>query len=384
MKKKLMSLILVGAMIMGLTACGSSAGSSASSDSSASTGDAAAEESAEAEEGAEASEETSEPAKKGEYNLDFSLCISKDNFQAISWQEWADLITEKTNGRVTFTFYYDDTAIDPNAEYQQLVAGIVDIADVHRYVNDGFVITENWKSFTAGIPAESERWMSYQLWDNYPEYRKEFDGVKVLAQSFNGGTVYQILSVDKKIESPADMKGLTVWCEADWNGFVKACGATPVNTPFAEVYSSLQKHMYDAMMIPTETLKSCNFAEVCKYCVKVDLCYATAPGHLMNLDTWNSLPEDIQAVFDDPEVIDFVERKNHEGFKEVEESAMQWAEENHGTEEVILTEENQQAFYDLVRQANLETAKALDAKGLPGTDMLNSLAQWSEEFNGEF
>ena len=135
------------------------------------------------------------------------------------------------------------------------------------------------------------------------------------------------------------------------------------------------------MMIPTETLKSVNFAEVCKYCNKLNICYATEPGHLMNLNKFNSLPEEYQAVFDDPEIIDLVETSNMEGFKKVEAVAMEWAEETYGTQEVILSEENLDAFYQIMADANVATAEELDAKGLPGTDMLNSLKEWSEEFN---
>ncbi len=317
----------------------------------------------------------------GQYDLKFSLAISESNFQAQAWMKWADAVSKATDGAVTFTFYYDDTLIDASQEYQQLVAGIADIADVHRYVNDGFNISEKWKSFTAGIPEGSERLISYALWNTYEELRNEYKDVKNLAQSFNGGTMYQLLTVDKPIEKPEDMKGLTIWCEADYNGFVKGCGATPVNTPFSEVYSSLQKHMYDGMMIPTETLKSVNFAEVCKYCNKLNICYATEPGHLMNLNKFNSLPEEYQAVFDDPEIINLVETANMEGFKKVEAVAMKWAEETYGTEEIIVSDENLDAFYQIMADANVATAEELDAKGLPGTDMLNSLKEWSEEFN---
>lgn len=77
----------------------------------------------------------------------------------------------------------------------------------------------------------------------------------------------------------------------DWNEFIKACGATPVNTPFSEVYSSLQKNMYDGLMIAAETLQSCNFAEVCDYVTMINFCYMSGPGHLMNMDVYNSLPE---------------------------------------------------------------------------------------------
>ena len=321
-------------------------------------------------------------AEAGEenYNLKFSLAVSESNFQAESWRTWADAVTEATDGRVTFTFYYDDTLIDANTEYQQLLSGVADIADVHRYANDGFNISEVWKSLTSGIPEDAAVDFSYRLYEEFDAISDEFKDVKVLAQGFNGGTMYQLLTVNKEVKQPSDMAGLTIWCEADWNGFVEKCGATPVNTPFSEVYSSLQKNMYDGMLIPTETLQSCNFAEVCKYCVKLNLSYASAPGHLRNMDTWNSLPDDIKEIIDSEEIRSVVEKANVEGFKAAEEGAMEWAEETYGTKEVVLTDQQHDAFMELVKEANLEKAAELDSKGLPGTEIVEALAKWTAEW----
>ena len=349
MKKKILALFLVVAMVLCVAACGGS----------------------------------DSEGEKENYNLKFSLAVSENNFQAESWRTWAEAVTKATDGRVEFTFYYDDTLIDANAEYQQLVGGVADIADVHRYANDGFVISENWKSITSGIPEDAVVDFSYKLFDEFDAIADEYKDVKILAQGFNGGTMYQLLTVNKKVMNPADMKGLTIWCEADWNGFVKECGATPVNTPFSEVYSSLQKNMYDGLLIPTETLQSCNFAEICKYCVKLNLCYTSGAGHLMNLDTWNSLPEDIQKIIDSEEIRTTVEKANVEGFKASEKGAMEWAEEKYGTKEVVLSDQQRDAFIALVQKANLEKAKELDKKGLPGTDIVEALAKWTAEWEAK-
>ena len=345
MKKKLLTVMLIALLVFAFTSCGKSS---------------------------EAGEEN--------YNLKFSLAVSEANFQAESWRTWADAVTEATDGRVTFTFYYDDTLIDANTEYQQLLSGVADIADVHRYANDGFNISEVWKSLTSGIPEDAAVDFSYRLYEEFDAISDEFKDVKVLAQGFNGGTMYQLLTVNKEVKQPSDMAGLTIWCEADWNGFVEKCGATPVNTPFSEVYSSLQKNMYDGMLIPTETLQSCNFAEVCKYCVKLNLSYASAPGHLMNMDTWNSLPDDIKEIIDSEEIRSVVEKANVEGFKAAEEGAMEWAEETYGTKEVVLTDQQHDAFMELVKEANLEKAAELDSKGLPGTEIVEALAKWTAEW----
>ncbi len=66
---------------------------------------------------------------------------------------------------------------------------------------------------------------------------------------------------------------------------------------------SLQKNMYDGLMIAAETLKSCNFAEVCNYVTYIDFWYLSGPGYYMNLDTYNSLPDDLKAIIDDADMI---------------------------------------------------------------------------------
>lgn len=186
MKKKLLTVMLIALLVFAFTSCGKSS---------------------------EAGEEN--------YNLKFSLAVSESNFQAESWRTWADAVTEATDGRVTFTFYYDDTLIDANTEYQQLLSGVADIADVHRYANDGFNISEVWKSLTSGIPEDAAVDFSYRLYEEFDAISDEFKDVKVLAQGFNGGTMYQLLTVNKEVKQPSDMAGLTIWCEADWNGFVE-------------------------------------------------------------------------------------------------------------------------------------------------------------------
>ena len=309
-----------------------------------------------------------------------SMSNDEANFMSVAWKHWGDEVEKATEGRVKLQWYWSNTLIDSNEGWDNLLAGVADVADVHRYANNGFIFSEKWKSLTSGVPEDAVVDFSYKLYDTFDAISNEYKDVKVLAQGFNGGTMYQLLTVKKEVKSPADMKGLTIWCEADWNGFVRECGATPVNTPFSEVYSSLQKNMYDGMLIPTETLQSCNFAEVCKYCVKLNLCYTSAPGHLMNLDTWNSLPEDIQRIIDSEEIRSVVETANVEGFKASEEGAMAWAEENFGTKEVVLSDDQRAEFIALVQKANLAKAAELDAQGLPGTEIVESLAKWSEEW----
>ena len=355
--KKILSFALAMLLALSLTACGGSSSSGGdSSGSSSSGGD---------------SQQT--------YNLKFSIEGSEGLRQSVLWREWANMITEKTDGRVTFQFYYDSTLLDPNGEYAQLKAGVADIADMHKYASDGFKILEKWKGLTLGTPIPAQVEMTKTLFSEFDELQKEVSEVKVLADAFDGGT-YQLLTVNKEVHSVDDMKGLVIWCEADFNDFFTALGATPVNTPWSEVYSSLQKNMYDGLFIAAETLQGVNFAEVCHNVTMVNLNYLAAPGHFMNLNTWNSLPEDIQAVFDDPEVVGYIEEHMASSAQESEASAIEWAVETHGTNIIELSDEEQQKFVDILNSSKTGMAEAWDAEGLPGTDLLNRIVELSADY----
>ena len=299
--------------------------------------------------------------------------------QSQGWLKWADMITEKTDGRVTFKFYWDNTLLDASSEYSQLTAGVADIADMHKYASDGFTIYEKWKGLTLGTPVAAQSEMGKTLYNDFEELQKEMSGVHILAHAFDGGS-YQILTVKKPVKSVEDMKGLVIWCEADFNDFFTALGATPVNTPWAEVYSSLQKNMYDGLFIAAETLKLANFAEVCQYATMVDLNYLAAPGHLMNLDTWNSFPDDIKAVFDDPEIVGYIEDYMATSCRESDATSVEWAVENMGTEIIELTDAEKQEFIDVLNESKKSMVEAWDKQGLPGTDILNEIIQLSAEY----
>ena len=313
------------------------------------------------------------------YNIRFSIEASESNYMSENWREWADAITEASDGRLQFTFYYDNTLLNANAQYQQLISGVADIGDVHRYTSDGFTISEHWKLLTAGIKPEQQTSLSYRIFEEFPELAAEYDDVHILAQAYSGGGGYDIITTDTPVHSPSDMKGMTIWCEADWNGFIEACGATPVNTPWSEVYSSLQKNMYDGLFIAAETLESVNFAEVCDYITMVNICYMSGAGHLMNLDFYNRLPDDLKAIIDDPEMAALIEDANREDGFALEDSSIEWAKENYGVTRIDLTDEERQVFIDLLNTAKQDLANSLDAQGLPGTEMIQAVARWAQE-----
>ncbi len=354
--KKFLTVLLIFTMIFAMAACGSSSSATDTSDDSSV---------------AETTDDTI-------YTLTFSFEDEDNNFMVANWINWCEQLTELSDGRLQFTYYYSNTLLDASSEMEQLKAGIADLACAKRYASDGFIINEGWKLLGAGIDPEKQVEYSYEFFEEFPEAMAEFDGLKVLAMSFVGGSPYQLLTVNKAVESPEDMKGLTIWCETDWNAFVEACGATPVNTPWSEVYSSLQKNMYDGMMIPAETLETCNFAEVCSYVTLLNFGILSGAGWYMNLDTYNSLPSDLQALIDDEDLISELETANTQDGIALRDDALDWSIENYGTTVIELTSENSSAFLDKLAEGKESLAADLDAQGYSGTEMVALVTEMSK------
>ncbi len=349
--KKILVLLICFMMIFTLAACGGS-------DSS--------EEPAPAEE--PAADETA--TDDNVYEMKVNWENDPENFMTKNWDKWLHKLEDLSGGRLKATIYYSNTLLDANAEMQQLEAGVGHLADAKRTAADGFIISEGWKLLTAGVKPEEQVSKSYEFCEAFPEVMDEFSRVKVVAQSYTGGSGYSLLTVSKKVEKPADMAGMNIWCEPDWNEFVKLCGATPVNTPWSEVYSSLQKNMYDGIMIPAETLQSVNFAEVCKYCTLLEIYALSGPGYYMNLDFYNSLPDDLKALIDDPELIGELEEANRADGIAIQDGAMKWATENYGTEYIYPTDEAMAEFKAALNESKATLAKKLDDQGKPGTEMV--------------
>jgi len=121
---------------------------------------------------------------------------------------------------------------------------------------------------------------------------RKFDG------SWYGGT-FQTESRVGPINVPADFKGLTIRVPAgplDVSIF-KAFGAAPAVVPLAEVYTSLQTHLVDAIEVPLPTLDNFRFYEQIKYVSMTSHNYLSYLL-LANSDAWQKLPANLQAIVD--------------------------------------------------------------------------------------
>lgn len=119
--------------------------------------------------------------------------------------------------------------------------------------------------------------------------------MKVLAVGDDSG-FRQITNNVRPILSPADMQGLkmrTVLEVIDLS--MKSFGASTVSVPFTDLYMALKTGVADGQENPVALIDSQKFYEVQKYCSIIDYMFC-AEVMYVNLDWWNSLPQDYQTI----------------------------------------------------------------------------------------
>jgi len=247
------------------------------------------------------------PARAAEpkpIELKFNYMYNKIAMPGIACEYFANLINERSKGRVKITTYPAGTLLAPDRLYEGVVSGIVDIGQVSpSYVatrfpaNDATLLPYRMKSAWVYTYASND-WMN--------RFKpKEYSDVRMLLQVSPGP--YVIGMRNKPVAKPEDLKGMKIRASGSQAGaYIKALGATAVNMPMAEAFESLQRGVIDGTLAPIEPLKAWKHAEVIKYETKLPLQCVSGNNLFMNLDKWNSLPPDIKKIFDDalPEVLE--------------------------------------------------------------------------------
>jgi TRAP-type C4-dicarboxylate transport system substrate-binding protein len=208
-------------------------------------------------------------------------------------------IEKRTNGRVKFTFHPGSSLLNATKMLNGVETGIADIGSSHTgYTRGRFPVTaivEQPLGYPSGWVATK---VGNEFWDKYKP--AEWDSVHVLMWHLDGAGVCGVESTKKQVTKLEDLKGMTLRCSGVSADVVKALGGTPRDIPMPETYDALSKGVVDGVVGSLEVLKGWKYAEVCKY---VSLTMGISPSYVfymvMNKDKWNSLPPDIQKVFND-------------------------------------------------------------------------------------
>lgn len=289
-----------------------------------------------------------------------------------------DYVEERAGDRIEFEYYPAEQlgkARDMLALTQQ---GVVDIGFIAAaYVSDKMPLSAvaelpgtyatscegveaYWQMATEGILAEREF---------------ETNGIRPLLAFML--PPYQILT-KKPVETIGDLSGLKLRSGGTAQDItIEALGAVPVRMGGAEVHEALTRGTLDGAVFPLQSAIDFGLIETLKATTVDENFGGFATTYAMSIDKWEALPDDLKELF--------VEA----GHATVQHACERLDADNSGPavdrmkeEGVAVTPLGPEASAEIrerLSDVHQEWAEGLDARGLPGTEVLEAFLEALEQ-----
>jgi len=288
-------------------------------------------------------------------------------------------IEEETGGRVDIVPYHAGALSTLPENYDSIVNGLADMGETFIGAKVGrFPLIENLLSTSpVSLNLENTSTLMWELYESSPELQDEFKETKVLC--LHAVLPQGICSVEKPITSLEDIKGLKYNVTGAPIGVQKATalGASVVSIPMADVYMGAEKGVIEAAIGSWSLFLSRNWGDVFKYYTPLSINQSTF-YFVMNKDKWNSLPEDIQQIFEKYTGAYAADMYGQVWLQEELESKEVWEKEMGGTT-VYFSEEELVKADALVAPAIENYIAEMESKGYPYRDLYQRYLELAEK-----
>jgi TRAP-type transport system periplasmic protein len=293
---------------------------------------------------------------------------------------WAkNEIEKRTNGRVKFTLFYSGQILGMVEVYQGVVKRIADIGTSRMAFTPGrFPVGRGYEM--PGIIFNNAQVTNSVAWELYKKYKPaEFNDTHMIwIDSTGPGMLYTKTRVTKL----EDIKNMEIRADGLVLEAIKALGAVPVSMPMSEIYLALDKGIVKGTLDRLGGLKDWRHAEVTKYILMTPFIYTSAVFfNAMNLDAWNSLPPDIQKVFN--EVGEEMPAKSGQFAEEHEMVGLKYGLEKR-MEVNYLTPQETARWTTLIKPVQNKWVAEVEAKGFPGKQMLEDQYKLADQYNKKY
>ena len=205
---------------------------------------------------------------------------------------------EASNGRLHFTFNPGGSLLGATETIDGVKDGSADMCwSCTSFFSSRFPVAEFINLTGNGcLSARMATDVFQQMYEEMPELQEEFADWKVIA--LHSCSYGPVSTVGKKIETKDDFQGLLIRTAGTVaSQYIEALGATPMTVPTSDVYESVSKGVIDGFTNDWHNIDCFKLYECIDYCMNLPITY-TSCFVLMNQDTYNSLPADLQEIID--------------------------------------------------------------------------------------
>ena len=282
---------------------------------------------------------------------------------------WEDVVTEASGGRLQFVNYWSGALASTPESIDAIKNGVIDLTFFITSVYPGVIVGANIMSAPGlGLTFDENGAMAcWEVFTGYEPIAKEFDGMKLLGCSTNGG--FTVFNSVRPIEKLADFSGLRIRINNSMTeGFLQHLGATPVSFNFGDTYENIEKNVCDGTMMDYDALYKMRIFEVAPYLLDTTGLCSTTTAVVMNPDCYDALPEDLQQIIDEYSGEYLVKLAGKMKAEANEKAIQDWKDA--GGEFVPISDEILAAFPDAAQAGFDNFIAEADAAGFDGAEIV--------------
>lgn len=201
-----------------------------------------------------------------------------------------DRVSERSEGELIFKLLGGPEVIGTFEQGIAVQRGVVDMSQVFAFAYDGVVSGGRALELSRLTPWEEREVGVYDfLQDMY-----EKGGLFYLGRGFYNAEPQFNLFTKERVEKPWELAGKRITGVIMTAG-VKELGMSTVFLPYAEIYSAMERGLIDGILQPITGFTGFGWHEVTKYVIEPGV-GASSLTYIVNLDTWNRLPEHLKNV----------------------------------------------------------------------------------------
>ena len=297
-------------------------------------------------------------------------------------QRWLKKLQSDSDGRLQVAYLDVAGALDPRT------GGVAGFSswDEERACTDMFWGTSDMPY--ADLPIQRAlRWYvfgtdivgalraSNRLEQEFPEIEAEFTKLNIKRLCGFAGVGVNIQTREIPVRTLADLAGLNLSYTGTSYEVFERLGAVEVEVHQGEEYSAVADRRADGTLGYTEFLLDFPDSEVVRYTTLLNIPFPSHDFYGMNLSRWNSLPKELQAVFEECAEW-FYDAMTDAQLRLTRAAADRAVAAGH--EFIDLPPADQDRLFELMGEVARRKAAQLDADGLPGTRILRRARQLIE------
>ncbi|MGP1253474.1 MAG: TRAP transporter substrate-binding protein DctP [Kiloniellales bacterium] len=214
--------------------------------------------------------------------------------------EWLDAeLRDRSGGELGLDIVWGGALLGARDAAQGLSDGVADMASIVPVYAPGRLVVYE----AVDTVQLADEWVgmmaAYELMTTHPAAIEEANkfNLHYFGNYTTGPT--QLLSRDKPIKSLADLEGMTIRATGAFVPALEAQGASTISVSQPKVYEALSNGSIDGSTTYYYVVKAYKQQEIANYITSVDMGQTLAFGIAMNLETYDSLSAEHQALLDE-------------------------------------------------------------------------------------